>query len=272
MSTYSFVLHLEGQDVFRPEVIESLYASGCNDATFTSQSGRQFADFDREASSRTEAILSAIEAVETAVPGLVVVHVEPEDLVSASDIASRTGRSREGVSLLAEGQRGPATFPAPAARVGGKRLLWRWSEVAVWFDSYGGGPSEVTKEASVIPLINGALEVRRYAQTLGLFDQLRFSAWFARNISVRPLSTETEAWTPSPRETRWETLTERVFETSRWSYPSRQAEVPQSVDAFLTRDAAAIWVEAKEAKSTPLGEASTPRPGRRTGPAPMVAA
>jgi len=46
-----------------------------------------------------------------------VVRVEPDDLVSAAEIARRVGRSRESIRQLGGGLRGPGGFPAPLARI-----------------------------------------------------------------------------------------------------------------------------------------------------------
>src|SRR5437762_2493686 len=77
-----------------------------------------------------------VEAVES-VDGLEVVHVDPDELVWASEIAQRTGRSRQSVDQLIKGQRGPGNFPAPA-RHATRNPLWRWSEVEAWFAAYQG--------------------------------------------------------------------------------------------------------------------------------------
>jgi hypothetical protein len=69
-----------------------------------------FAAFAGEAGALLDAVVSAIEAVES-VDGLEVLGVEPDELVWASEIAARTGRSRQSVDQLVKGQRGPGGFP-----------------------------------------------------------------------------------------------------------------------------------------------------------------
>lgn len=76
-----------------------------------------YGDFHREAGSFTEAVLSAIHAVEC-VPGLRVLHVEPDELVTASEIADRLKLSKEYVRLLANGERGGGAFPRSLTRTG----------------------------------------------------------------------------------------------------------------------------------------------------------
>lgn len=55
-----------------------------------SRDGLLFADFDREAASQAEAITSTIQQIESAGIGLTVIRVEPDELVSSSEIASRS--------------------------------------------------------------------------------------------------------------------------------------------------------------------------------------
>ena len=71
------------------------------------------------------------ERVIKAVPAAVPVRID-QDLVSVSDIARRTGRSRESVRLLVDGKRGPGGFPAPLGVVGEGTRVWPWSVVLEW--------------------------------------------------------------------------------------------------------------------------------------------
>ena len=106
-------------------------------------------------------MLAAIADVE-AVEGLAALHVDPDDLVWASEIAERLGRTRQSVDLLIKGQRGPGGFPAPASHTT-RNPLWRWSEVEAWFEAYEGRPADAERSA-VLGAINGALEARRSAR------------------------------------------------------------------------------------------------------------
>lgn len=133
--THSFTLLLEGPNPIAPENLDRLFEAGCDDATFGERDGVYFADFDRTAPSFAEALVSAITQVEKAVPGLRAVRVEPETLVTASEIAQRTKRTRENVRQLFEGTRGPGGFPTPVAWLSDRTRLWRWNEVAKWLSS-----------------------------------------------------------------------------------------------------------------------------------------
>jgi hypothetical protein len=158
-------LILQGASELTPELADALYEAGCDDALIGSRDGLLFADFDREASSQAEAVTSAIEQIESASIGLTVIRVEPDELVSASEIADRVGLSRETIRLYALGQRGPGHFPPPVARLRGRSPLYRWTDVVPWLARHGGAaaPSagEALETATSIALINAALDLRR---------------------------------------------------------------------------------------------------------------
>jgi hypothetical protein len=74
---HTFTLILNGPDPNAPENLDRLFDAGCDDAVFGSRDGLFVADFERDAATFPEAVRSAIDAVETAVPGLQVTRVEP---------------------------------------------------------------------------------------------------------------------------------------------------------------------------------------------------
>lgn len=113
MNTYEFTLRLN-REVSEDE-IEALYEAGCDDAGFETGPHGTLAQFDREAPSLVEAILSAVRDVDM-VEGLRAVGLACEDLVSLRDIAERLGKSREAVRTWARGLRGPKVFPTPTER------------------------------------------------------------------------------------------------------------------------------------------------------------
>ena len=83
-----------------------------HDALVGSAGAVQFLDFDRDAASPGEAVLSAVADAER-VEG-VQVRVADAGLASMADIAARTGRTREGVRLLVSGACGPGGFRHPS--------------------------------------------------------------------------------------------------------------------------------------------------------------
>lgn len=156
MTEFEFVLVIDGP-VDHDDAVDLLYEAGCDDATFGSVDGVGFGEFMREADSFASAVTTAIRDVES-VPGFMVRRVEPDDLVTLSEIAERLGRSRESVRLLAAGERGRGDFPAPVSHLRSRFRLWRWTDVASW-------AGEVTDEdvarARFVALTNAALELRR---------------------------------------------------------------------------------------------------------------
>ena len=75
---------------------------------------------------------TAVKDVERAKRGATVAHVEPDDLVNASEVARRLACTREYVRLLVAGQRGRGGFPVPLAGVTGTTLFWSWAAVVRW--------------------------------------------------------------------------------------------------------------------------------------------
>jgi hypothetical protein len=175
MPVHEFALVISGS-VQVDETINALYAAGCDDATFGAVNGVNYGEFHREALSLTAAVVSAVETVE-AVPGLRVLRVEPDELVSASEIAERLARTRESVRLLISGERGPGSFPAPVSHLRVRHRLWRWSEVAVW--SQQASPEE-TAQAEALAALNAALDLRNRSATLPA-EQRRLVTALARS-------------------------------------------------------------------------------------------
>lgn len=161
MREHEFTLVVDGP-VGDESVLDKLYEAGCSDATVGSIDGVGYLDFHREAGSFPEAVLSAIRDAES-VPGLRVLRVEPDDLVTMAEIAERLGRTRESVRLLVSGQRGKGDFPAPISHLRSRSRLWRWSEIAEWADV---GTLEDRQGARLVAFLNATLDVRRQREDL----------------------------------------------------------------------------------------------------------
>ncbi len=163
MPNFEFTLIVEGPDLQDDERIDLLYESGCDDALVGRSHGVQYLDFDREAPTLEDAMLTAIANVES-VEGVEVVRIAGAGLVSMADIATRMGRTREGIRLLVEGERGPGSFPAPVNDPRNRYRLWRVSDVTGWFAAnYGESPEF---EADVVAALGACLELRRHARLL----------------------------------------------------------------------------------------------------------
>lgn len=129
MTMHEFSIIASGLDPEADDFEKRFYDAGCDDATISFQKGHIIVDFAREAGSFEDALASAIEAVNKA--GAHVDRVEPDPLVSLSDIANRAGLTRAALSLYAKGSRAKE-FPAPVARVTSESPLWDWATVARW--------------------------------------------------------------------------------------------------------------------------------------------
>lgn len=163
MPTYEFTLVLSRADVMSDAAGDALYDAGCDDATFGTVDGVAYATFNRDAAALAEALTSAIADVQRGVAGVRVVHVEPDELVTMSEIADRTGRSRESVRLLTAGERGDGTFPAPTSHLRTRNRLWRWPEVARWFARHDGSVAEPAAElVDTIAAFNAVLAWREH--------------------------------------------------------------------------------------------------------------
>ncbi len=154
--THTFTLVLGGPDPTAPENIDRFFEAGCDDALFFVRDGLHFAEFEREAPTYLDALKTAICAIEGAVPGLLVNRVEPEELVTAAEIAERTHRSRESVRLLFMGARGQIPFPRPVAWLSDRTRLWNWHEVSAYFAN----DIEATASAQAQHLTNALLSLR----------------------------------------------------------------------------------------------------------------
>ena len=151
MENFTFSLVLDRDP---DPLIDALFAAGCDDALFGTIDGVGYGDFDREAESFEMAIASAIRDVQST--GLTVIRIEPDDLVTASEIADRLGRSRESVRLWISGERGKGTFPQPLTHFRDRNRLWRWVDVAEWT-----GIDQELGSFHFIAALNAALELQR---------------------------------------------------------------------------------------------------------------
>jgi len=158
LHSFHFTLIVDGPDLQDEALIDALFEAGCDDATIGRSDGVQYADFDREAAALDQAILSAVSDLER-VDGVHVVRIADAGLASMAEIATRLGRTREGVRLLISGARGPGGFPPPVTDPRGRYRLWRWSEVASWFKEYL-GESPAVADDELTAMYNAALEIR----------------------------------------------------------------------------------------------------------------
>lgn len=163
MATHLFTLILGSDTPCTDDVAERVFLEVGDDTVFGMCNAAAYIDFEREADSFREAVLSAIAAVERI--GLRVEHVEPGDYVSRAEIARRMGKSREYVCQIASGGTGHEDFPPPVCNVSERSPCWRWSDVAPWLVRKGMLAAEEADRASFFAMVNTYLDCRRLIQT-----------------------------------------------------------------------------------------------------------
>lgn len=155
MKTFEFTIVASGLDHEDQHFEDRFFEAGCDDATIAVARGAIILQFAREAEDFSSAVDSAIEAVKST--GATVERVEPDYLVSLSEIAERAKLTRAAVSLYSKGERGE-DFPLPVARVTTQSPLWDWTDVAFWLFERGQVTTEVAMEALILRQTNARLE------------------------------------------------------------------------------------------------------------------
>ncbi|GMR08732.1 MAG: DNA-binding protein [Gammaproteobacteria bacterium] len=130
MSEYEFTLTFNlANDIDEDSLLDTLFGHGCDDALVgTGTAGRVALDFSREAPHAMQALESAIQNVESALPGAALIEVKP-DLVGVSDIAAAMGCSRQNIYKFYV-KRFTSHFPDPV--YAGKNPLWHFFDVVLW--------------------------------------------------------------------------------------------------------------------------------------------
>jgi len=200
MATYTVSLVLSNDTPITDDVAEKIYGTLQDDSVVGMCNRAPFFDCDREADCFLDAVLSAIADVEDV--GLRVERVEPDDFVTAAEIARRSGRTRESIRQLFSGERGPGHFPAPVSDVTTRSPRWRWCDVAAWLARGQMLPAEEAERALVTASVNAYLDWRRTARTPAA-DDIRVALQSLR----APQPAETA---PRPNQLR-ETSAEGVF-------------------------------------------------------------
>jgi hypothetical protein len=147
MKVHEFTIVASGLDPNADEFEDRFFEAGCGDATISFQKGAVVLDFARRAPNFVKALVSALRDVERA--GAKVERIEPDHLVSISDIARRSGLTRAAISHYSKGMRASA-FPAPVARVTSDSPLWDWYEVSRWMRRERHVSADAVLEARVV--------------------------------------------------------------------------------------------------------------------------
>lgn len=127
---YDFTLKFSvPPDLAQDRLESSLFQAGCDDAIIgLGQTGRLALNFTREAASAEQAMLSAIQDAQRAVPAARLVEAGP-DFVGISDMASLLMFSRQNMRKLI--QTHLASFPLPVHE--GASAIWHLCDVLDWF-------------------------------------------------------------------------------------------------------------------------------------------
>ena len=174
MPIHHFTLIVDGPDLQDDALIDAVFEAGCDDAAVGRVDGIQYVDFDREAASLDQAIISAVADLER-INGVAVVRIADAGFVSMADIAARIGRTREGIRLLITGARGPGGFPPPVTDPRSRYRLWRWSDVAPWLTKHLGEELDTAGD-EVLAAFNASLELRHHKRRLARPDRLKLEA------------------------------------------------------------------------------------------------
>jgi hypothetical protein len=155
MKTHEFTIVASGLDPEMEGYEDRFFEAGCDDATLSFQKGVIIAEFSREAVSFSKAVASAYQDVLRT--GAKVERVEPDHLVSLSDIAERSGLTRQAISLYTKAERGSG-FPNPIARVTSTSPLWDWLEVTEWLYAHDRIDREAVVNARIVKEANRFLD------------------------------------------------------------------------------------------------------------------
>ncbi|MFD0290843.1 helix-turn-helix transcriptional regulator [Streptomyces sp. NPDC127118] len=107
------------------------------DGLLTRHRGKHLLDVSEAGDSAIDAAHRLVVRLHQELPSLRLLRLDP-DLVGVSDIAERTGRSRQNILQWVNGERrhDGRVFPDPEGTVG-RSLVWRWAEINAWLVGIG---------------------------------------------------------------------------------------------------------------------------------------
>ena len=128
---YDFTFVIEGVDPGDEEVATALTEE--LDASLARGAGVDLLLITAEGLSAVDAAQNAMRSVQYVAPQIRLLYVD-RDLVGISEIAERTGRSRQNVTQWVNGERrGTISIPFPKVEgVVGRARIWLWAEVNSW--------------------------------------------------------------------------------------------------------------------------------------------
>lgn len=151
----------ENADIY----IDKLFESACDDATIsTGKLGMISLSFSRESYSAKEAINSAIEDVQKAIPKASLVEASP-DIVSITEISSILGHSRQYTRKLFDTSF--ESMPSPIHI--GSPSIWHLSEILQWLKSIGKSETNISELLLEISAITREVNLKRQLEKSNTF-------------------------------------------------------------------------------------------------------
>jgi hypothetical protein len=150
---YEFTFVVEGVNADDDDAISVLAEH--LDATLARGAGVSLLLITAEGVNAVDAARSAIAGAESLVPQIRFLYLD-RDLVGISEIAKRTGHSRQNVTQWVTGERRAANsgpFPRVEGVVGRARI-WLWAEVNSWLNALGLGDEAAAPERNEITNID----------------------------------------------------------------------------------------------------------------------
>lgn len=159
---YEFLFVVDGVDVDDDLAVGIIFDEF--DGLLTRHRDKHLLDLAESGDGAIDAAHRLVVRLRRELPQLRLLRLDP-DLVGVSDIAERTGRSRQNVLQWVNGERRTeaGAFPDPEGTAG-RSLVWRWAEVNAWLVHIGeqvGDPGATRQDALHIDFM-----LSRWQQTL----------------------------------------------------------------------------------------------------------
>jgi uncharacterized protein DUF4287 len=131
---YEFLFVVDGVSMDDDDAVAIL--TDAFDGVLSSNRGLYRLAVSSNGSNAVDALRRLLAGIAARLPTLRILRVDP-DLVGVSDIAERTGHTRQNVQQWVSGERNAARpFPPPEG-CAGRSLIWRWADVNDWLKPLG---------------------------------------------------------------------------------------------------------------------------------------